>query len=408
MTYLSLNKKVILFAFIFTFFSSFGQSFFIGLFNPSIRNELNITHGQFGTIYAVATILSSLVLIWFGKKIDEFNLFNYSFLVVILLFFSTIFFSFVNSVYFLFFGIFFLRFSGQGLMNHTSTTAISRYFDKSRGKSLSIAWFGLSTAEFISPVLVIFFLTLYSWQYVWKGIALLILIILPITIFFTIKEIKFDSREVDLNIIKKKSNKIKIKNWTRSEVIFDYKFYIITLNMLAMPWIATGVFVYQSFIAESKLWSSYTIPQSFMIYSIMSILSLFISGFLVDKFTSRKVIPWINLPLFLAMVILIFFNHPFSSFVFLGLIGISNGLANVLGSSTWAEIYGVEHIGSIKAMTTAFMVFSTAFGTFLFGILIDNHFSIENIASIASIYIVISTILLLFFKKSLEPIILLK
>ena len=178
--------------------------------------------------------------------------------------------------------------------------------------------------------------------------------------------------------------------------------------MLAMPWIATGVFVYQSFIAESKLWSSYTIPQSFMIYSIMSILSLFISGFLVDKFTSRKVIPWINLPLFLAMVILIFFNHPFSSFVFLGLIGISNGLANVLGSSTWAEIYGVKHIGSIKAMTTAFMVFSTAFGTFLFGILIDNHFSIENIASIASIYIVISTILLLFFKKSLEPIILLK
>ena len=46
---LSLNKRVLLFGFIFTFFSSFGQSFFLGLFNPSIRNELNITHGQFGT-----------------------------------------------------------------------------------------------------------------------------------------------------------------------------------------------------------------------------------------------------------------------------------------------------------------------------------------------------------------------
>ena len=89
---LSLNKKVILFAFIFTFFSSFGQSFFIGLFNPSIRNELNITHGQFGTIYAAATILSSLLLVWFGKKIDEFRLFNYSLLVVSFLFFSSIFF----------------------------------------------------------------------------------------------------------------------------------------------------------------------------------------------------------------------------------------------------------------------------------------------------------------------------
>jgi len=400
---LSLNKKVILFAFIFTFFSSFGQSFFIGLFNPSIRNELNITHGQFGAIYASATILSSLLLVWFGKKIDEFRLFNYSFLVTSFLFFSSIFFSYVNDIYFLFFGIFLLRFSGQGLMSHTSSTAISRYFEKSRGKALSVSWFGLSTAEFASPVLVVFFLTIYSWRDVWQGIALLIIIILPAVVYFTIRKISFESREEKTSLDLKEKNSFKIKNWTRREVLFDYRFYIISLTMLAMPCIATGVFVYQSYIAESKLWSNYIIPQSFMAYSIMSILSLFLSGFLVDKFTSRKIIPLMNLPLLLAMIILFIFNHPFSSFVFLGLIGVSNGLANVLGSSTWAEIYGVKNIGSIKAMTTAFMVFSTAFGTAIFGFFIDSGFSIENIALAAAIYVVISTILLLFFRKSLEP-----
>ena len=87
-----------------------------------------------------------------------------------------------------------------------------------------------------------------------------------------------------------------------------------------------------------------------------------------------------NIPLLVATFVLYYFNSPISSFVFLGLIGISNGLANVLGSATWAEIYGVKYIGSIKALTTAFMVFSTAFGTALFGILIDNSFSIEQIA----------------------------
>ena len=100
MTNFSLNKKVLIFGIIFTFFSSFGQSFFLGLFNPSIRNELNITHGQFGTIYAGATIFSSLVLIWFGKKIDDFKLFNYSLIVICILFFSSFLFSLVNSVYF--------------------------------------------------------------------------------------------------------------------------------------------------------------------------------------------------------------------------------------------------------------------------------------------------------------------
>ena len=91
------------------------------------------------------------------------------------------------------------------------------------------------------------------------------------------------------------------------------------------------------------------------------------------------------------------------SYIFLGFIGISNGLANVLGSSTWAEIYGVKYIGSIRALTTALMVFSTAFGTALFGILIDYNFTIENLAFIKAAYIVFSLSLLIIFRKTLEP-----
>ena len=178
--------------------------------------------------------------------------------------------------------------------------------------------------------------------------------------------------------------------------------------MLAMPWIATGVFVYQSFITDSKMWNIYTIPKAFMVYSIASIITLFFSGFLVDKFTSRKLIPMMNIPLLIAMFVLFYYQGEISAFIFLGLVGISNGLANVLGSSTWAEIYGVKFIGSIKALTTAFMVFSTAFGTAVFGLLIDVGYSIENIALISGAYIVISLILLLLIRKNLEPLVIRK
>ena len=173
--------------------------------------------------------------------------------------------------------------------------------------------------------------------------------------------------------------------------------------MLAMPWIATGVFVYQSFITESKGWGVYVIAQSFMIYSIFSVITLLVAGFLIDKFTSRKILIFMNIPLLLSTLVLIFFDVSLSAFIFLGLIGISNGLANVLGSSTWAEIYGVKYIGSIKALTTALMVFSTAFGTALFGLLIDVGFSIEGIAFVSFLYISISTILLFIVKKRLNP-----
>ena len=174
--------------------------------------------------------------------------------------------------------------------------------------------------------------------------------------------------------------------------------------MLAMPWIATGVFVYQSFILSSKDWGPFVIAQSFMAYSILSVVTLFISGFLIDKFTSRKLLIYMNIPLLLSVFVLIFFDQSFTAFVFLGLIGISNGLANVLGSSTWAEIYGVKYIGYIKALTTALMVFATAFGTALFGILIDRGFSIEAIAVVSGVYISISLISLFIIRNNLNPI----
>ena len=107
---------------------------------------------------------------------------------------------------------------------------------------------------------------------------------------------------------------------------------------------------------------------------------------------------------FLLCIVIILFDHPNVSFLFLGLIGISNGFANVLGSSTWAEIYGVRYIGSIKALTTALMVFSTAFGTALFGFLIDKGFSIEQIATISGIYISTALVFLFFIRNKLNPI----
>ncbi|MBA1338457.1 MAG: putative arabinose efflux permease, MFS family [Pelagibacterales bacterium] len=397
---IKLSYKIVIFGFIFTFFSSFGQSFFIGLFNSSIRSDLDISHGQFGSIYALATLISSLTLIWIGKKIDDFKLIYFSIFVILLLFFASTFFSFINSIYLLFIGIFFLRLSGQGLMSHTATTSISRYFDRSRGKALSTTWLGLSAAEFIMPVTIVFFLSIYSWRSIWLLISLLIILFLPLLVFLTIKDISLSSREKE-SVVFKKNN---IKSWTRKEVLLDPKFYLISLLMVALPAINTGVFVYQSFILESKVWGEFVIAKSFMIYAILSVVTLFISGPLVDKFTSRKLLPFMNLPSLFSMLILFYFDSYISSYFILGFMGISNGLANVLGSSTWAEIYGVKYLGSIKALTTAMMVFSTAFGTAIFGIIIDLGLSIELIAIISSFYIIIANILIIFFKRQIEPV----
>ena len=143
-----------------------------------------------------------------------------------------------------------------------------------------------------------------------------------------------------------------------------------------------------------------------MIYSILTVTTLFVSGFLVDKFTSKKIFPLLNVPLLLSLIILIIFDHPNSAFVFMGLMGVSNGLTNVLMSSFWAEIYGVHYLGSIKAFTGSLMVFSTALATVIFGFLIDMGYTIENIAFLCAIYTGISVVIVLVFQKAYKPILL--
>ena len=173
--------------------------------------------------------------------------------------------------------------------------------------------------------------------------------------------------------------------------------------MLAVPSIFTGFAVFQSFIQSSKGWGPYIIAQSFMSYSILSVLTLLVSGFLIDKYTSRKLLIYMNIPLLISISVLFYFDSSITAFVFLGLVGISNGFANILGSSIWAELYGVKYIGAIKALTTALMVFATAIGTALFGLLIDIGFLVEDIAIVSGIYTFVSLMLLFLIRKKLNP-----
>ena len=397
------NFKIIIFGFVFTFFSSIGQSFFIGLFNSNIRQELNISNAEFGSIYGIATLCSSLALIWVGKKIDDLKLVNYSLLVVVFLSFAALFFSFVNGIILLAMGIFFLRLSGQGLMAHTASVSTTRFFNQSRGKALSYIWVGMSFGEFLLPIIIVYLLTFIYWRNLWQGFSIIIILLLPIFAYLTVKEISIFSREKKNG---DNDNKVvdSIKSWTRSEVLKDLKFYTILPAMLASSFIITGIVINQTFIIESKDWGKFAMAQSFMIYSIFTVATLFFSGFLVDKFASRKIFPLLNVPLLISLIVLAIFDHSYTAFVFMGFMGISNGLTNVLVSSFWAEIYGVNYLGSIRALTGALMVFSTALAAAVFGILIDLGYSIENIAIFCSIYTAISIVIVLIFQKTYKPV----
>ena len=161
---------------------------------------------------------------------------------------------------------------------------------------------------------------------------------------------------------------------------------------MAPPFLITGIFLNQSFIFENKNWDMFYLARGFVFYAIFSVISLGIFGILIDKFSARKILPFYLIPMILSFLIVINSNLIFSPILFMIMLSITNGASNVLITSTWSEVYGTKYLGSIRALTVSLMVFSTAFGTALFGILIDIGFSIEKIAIISALYILISVL----------------
>ena len=398
--FLKSNFQYLLFGFLMTFCSSFGQTFFLGIFNPFIREDLNLSHSEFGGIYSAATLVSSLTIIWLGKKIDDFKLRNFAIFVCISLFFAAVFISQLSSLVHLLLAIFFLRLFGQGLMSHTSSTAMARYFDKNRGKALGVAWLGLSFGEGILPGLVIFLLNYLVWKKIWITIAVfLIVFVLPLIVFL-LKN--FEDNSVEQEQSKKSEN---IKNWTRQEVLKDLRFYFLLPAVLCPAFLITGIFINQIYLFENLNWGINFIAPSFTAYAIFSVISLQLSGFLIDKFSALKILPFYLIPMILGLLFSLFFKFALSPVIFFILMAITNGTSNVLLTSTWSEMYGTKHLGAIRSITVSLMVFSTSLSPFLFGHLIDFGFNAKDITLFMVIYALFSNGLLLLRLKSYKPVI---
>ena len=68
--FMRVEWRFLLFGMAMAFCSSFGQTFFISLFSAEIRGELGLSHGAFGTYYAIGTTASAISLLWLGKLAD--------------------------------------------------------------------------------------------------------------------------------------------------------------------------------------------------------------------------------------------------------------------------------------------------------------------------------------------------
>lgn len=355
--------------FLLTFCSCFGQTFFIALFAGHLKADLAITDGQFGSLYTAGTLTSATLLMWAGKFADRFTVRWLGVGAMAGLALSALAMASVASAWMLAFVLFGLRFFGQGMLSHVAMTAMARWFNRKRGRAVSIAALGFPASEAAMPLIAVAVMGLVGWRLTWvAAAAALLLLAVPVLIALLQRErTPSDRLAAPENGVPAPAR----RDWTRGEVLKSRLFYALMPGVLAQPFIATGVFFNQVTIVEAKGWDLAWFAACYPVLAGVTVLSALVAGWLVDRFGARCLLPAFLLPLGVAILVLTYATSPYLLPVFMALVGLTFGSASTIQGALWAELYGTTHLGAIRAFATAGMVFSTALSPGLIGVLLD-------------------------------------
>lgn len=401
------NARFVSFGLFMALFSSFGQTFFVALFNGVVGSELELSTSQLGSLYGVGTFVGALLLIVMGRLIDIWDLRIFTTFSCVLLAGACLLFATATGPFTLFLAILGLRLAGQGLMSHTGQTSMARYFESERGLAVSLSSlgfaFGVGAFPFVGAVL----LESYHWRQIWIACAGVVLLVsLPLALFLlkghTARHAEYLKR---LNADAELPDQTKNIGWTRSQVLRDSRFYMLLPLMLALPFVATGIQFHQVLLVEEKGWLLATFAAGYFVSAALNVVGSLGLGTLITRLGGvQKLIPWFITPLGASMVLLVFFDTPGIIWPYMIFNGLTGGMFGIMQNVMWAELYGTRHLGAVRSLVTSTSIFAAALAPAVMGWLLDAGWTMRLIAGLSFLYIVMAMAVATRVKiKSMSP-----
>jgi MFS family permease len=395
--FIRIHWPLLLYGWLMSFFSGFGQTYFISIFGGLIRADFGLDHAAYGSAYSIGTLVSGCMLLWFGRLIDRISLRVFSLAAVFGLACGAIFMGFATGIVGLTLTFFLLRFFGQGLMTHSAITTMGRYFTSERGSAISFAVTGHMTGGAVLPLIGVTLMAVWTWRQIWiaGGIALALLT-MPVVAWLLARaarvrpELSRDraERTDELPAQPDPNSRALSRDWTLAEAMLDRGLYVCLAVLLAPAFITTGLIFHQVQFGAQKGWGLGVVATALSVYAVGSFVTTLIVGRLVDRFTARRMVPIALGPMALACMLLTVATSPSGALVFFGLLGFGSGATTVLMGAIWAELYGTAHLGAIRSFAATGSVFASGLAPGIFGLLLDWHWNVNVIAVSCAVYCV--------------------
>ncbi len=391
--FLTGNARLLSFGLALTFYSSFGQTFFIGLFNEPVRDAIGLSEEFYGALYSGATLLSGVTIIRLGQRLDVADLRRYTLLTVLGLAAAALLLGFAQGVIMVAMAFYLLRLCGQGLMGHISLTTMARAFNKRRGVASSIASMGFPLGEAVLPIIAVASMAAFGWRWTWIGAAaVLVITTLPLIIWLLTGDLR-TALAPRAAAKHDDGTDVVVSGARRRDVLRDPSFYLVLPAVITPAFVMTGFFFHQATLIRESGWSTEVFAAMFVAFAAAQVASAAGVGVLIDRFTAIRMTRLFLVPMFVAMATLAFFDSYAALATFMIAAGVTSGAVGPVVSAMWAEAYGVAHLGAIRALGQACMVFSTAAAPATLGVLIGRDVPMATQAGVCAGGVAVTTLL---------------
>ena len=334
----------------FTFVSCFGRTFFISLFGGEIRSALEITPGEFSYIYSGATLAGVLLMPWLGRLIDDLDLRVYAMALVIGLMGASMAMGFVTNVLALFVVLFVFRLTGGSLIHHTAIVTVSRHSERHRATATGITSLGVPLAEAVLPLTAVAAMALLGWRQSWVVFAAVIGVVFIPLILWLLRADFASPSSPPAGMRASAASDRPSGAWTHSRVVRDPDFYRVLPAVVLPTPIMTTLFFHQAYVAEVKSWSLEWLATCFIAFAATTVMASLMAGPLVDRIGASRVLPVTGAPMIVGLLLLAFGSAQGFALAYMVAVGLTIGARYTLSGALWAERYGVDHLGAIRAL----------------------------------------------------------
>ena len=369
-------------AFLSVFTGNLGQSFFIGLFQAPISDQLNLSAGEFGSIYSAITIIGGFLVLHFGPKIDWVAPKQYAFFVMCALSIGLLLLTLSPWWAVSILGLGLLRLCGQGLMTHLGSTLAGREFTLNRGRALGIVALAMPSGEIILPPLTALLLIWLGWQQVWWCI-LVMLIMLWACLFIFVDW-------PDAPQVKKDADGKRIQG---PNPLKELRFWLLMPMLLTLPSTLTGIFIYQAQMTEHLGATLTTYALALTTMGLIRFPVALLGGHWIDELGVTLLARLYLLPFALALLSAALIGGNLGIWILMIGAGLSMSMSSAVADSLLVKLWGKEHLGRVRSLRSAFLVFSTGIAPALLGFLLDAEVKFQTILFGMLVFLIISVLL---------------